>query len=121
MTVNEMCASPQGPPLDYSFLGMCLADARICCESCATPFMHTLPRLKTLLCLSCWRSEATRGLVLSTEIRIVEELREVLPRSGFRKQPPDFLEDEAGQQVANPIKVSSPAQNPQICAGIDMR
>eukprot|EP00802_Teleaulax_amphioxeia_P033047 Tamp_37640.p2 GENE.Tamp_37640~~Tamp_37640.p2 ORF type:complete len:162 (+),score=13.99 Tamp_37640:38-487(+) len=21
MTVNEMCASPQGPPLDYSFLG----------------------------------------------------------------------------------------------------
>ena len=25
MTVNEMCASPQGPPLDYSFLGIHLA------------------------------------------------------------------------------------------------
>ena len=42
---------------------------------------------------------------MDAEIRVVEELREVLPRSGFRKQPPDFLEDESGQQVANPIKV----------------
>jgi hypothetical protein len=68
MTVNEMCASPQGPPLDYSFL----------------------------------------------EIRMVEELREVLPRSGYRKAPPDFLEDESGQQIPNPIKddwVAAPNPN----------
>jgi len=68
VTVNEMCASPQGPPLDYSFL----------------------------------------------EIRVVEELREVLPRSGYRKQPPDFLEDESGQQIPNPIKdewVKAPNEN----------
>ena len=57
MNVKDMCASPQGPPLDYSFL----------------------------------------------EIRVIEELREVLPRSGYRKAPPEFLEDEAGLQVANPI------------------
>jgi hypothetical protein len=102
MTVNEMCASPQGPPLDYSFLGICLPAKRICCDFCDTPVLV----LKTLLCLSCGRYGATRCLILATEIRIVEELREVLPRSGFRKQPPDFLEDESGQQVANPIKVS---------------
>jgi hypothetical protein len=35
------------------------------------------------------------------EIQTIEELREVLPRSGFRKQPPEFVDDEAGQQIPN--------------------
>eukprot|EP00802_Teleaulax_amphioxeia_P027829 Tamp_29295.p1 GENE.Tamp_29295~~Tamp_29295.p1 ORF type:complete len:253 (+),score=42.71 Tamp_29295:41-760(+) len=69
MTVNEMCASPQGPPLDYSFL----------------------------------------------EIRTIEELREVMPRSGYRKQPPEFLEDEMGQQIPNPAREEwVPAPNPNM-------
>ncbi|KAJ1488168.1 hypothetical protein T484DRAFT_2131963 [Baffinella frigidus] len=38
------------------------------------------------------------------EIQTIEELREVLPRSGFRKQPPEFVVDEAGLQIPNPIR-----------------
>ncbi|EKX36348.1 hypothetical protein GUITHDRAFT_155259 [Guillardia theta CCMP2712] len=37
------------------------------------------------------------------EIRAIEELREVLPRTGYRKQPPELVEDEQGQQAPNPI------------------
>jgi len=35
------------------------------------------------------------------EIKQIEELREVMPRTGFRKQPPETIEDETGAQIPN--------------------
>jgi hypothetical protein len=35
------------------------------------------------------------------EIKPIEELREVMPRTGFRKQPPETIEDETGAQIPN--------------------
>lgn len=37
----------------------------------------------------------------NAEIQAIEELREVMPRSGFRKQPPETIEDESGAAVPN--------------------
>jgi len=38
------------------------------------------------------------------EIKVIEELREVMPRSGFRKCPPDTIEDPTGLTGPNPLK-----------------
>jgi len=37
------------------------------------------------------------------EIRDIEELKTVLPLSGFRKQPPDTVVDQHGEAIANPL------------------
>mmetsp|Transcript_53375 Transcript_53375/g.130408 ORF Transcript_53375/g.130408 Transcript_53375/m.130408 type:complete len:243 (-) Transcript_53375:37-765(-) len=51
------------------------------------------------------------------EIKVIEELREVMPRSGFRKQPPETIEDETGAQIPNPLReewIAPPREDLQI-------
>uniref|UniRef100_A0A7S1DYU1 Leucine-rich repeat-containing protein 51 n=2 Tax=Hemiselmis andersenii TaxID=464988 RepID=A0A7S1DYU1_HEMAN len=51
------------------------------------------------------------------EIKVIEELREVMPRTGFRKQPPETIEDETGAQVPNPLRdewVAPPRDDLQV-------
>mmetsp|Transcript_42252 Transcript_42252/g.99175 ORF Transcript_42252/g.99175 Transcript_42252/m.99175 type:complete len:257 (+) Transcript_42252:1-771(+) len=38
------------------------------------------------------------------EIRTIEELREVMPRSGYRKEPPETIEDDNGQPQPNHLR-----------------
>jgi len=40
VTVNEMCASPQGPPLDYSFLGIIISAWECTHDVCLCVHLH---------------------------------------------------------------------------------
>lgn len=64
--------------------------------------MRTLPKHTFQSTVALMRNPQGPPLDYSfLDIKLIEELREVMPRSGFRKQPPETIEDEAGAQIPN--------------------